>query len=195
MKDRDQSREVRVRTLVDRRQLLLGIATLAGMALLLAVGLTPRTADAPEALPQAQQAGSDAAALTAEGCQVTQQLTYLPCGHELVRRVALPPDLVGKTRTELEAAYDGWQVTSFSAQQIEMAQSLALYCPEHLVLMPDESGMLCIFENSYGDALAMLRELNLPLSELPEDVQDQLRTGMGFDTQDQLDQWLESMDS
>lgn len=184
-----------VKAVVDRRQLLLGTATLLAMAVLLIVGLTPRTASAPEAEPDTAQAGTDSAAVLDAACQFVQHMTYTPCGHELTRRQTLPPDLVGKTRADLEAAYDLWQVTSYSSTEVKMEQALDLYCPEHLILLPDESGMLCVFKNRYGDALALVSELNIPLSELPDAYQEEIRPGKGFSTQEDLDLWLESIES
>lgn len=185
-----------VRAMVDRRQILLGSLTLLCMAILMIVGLTPRNASAPEP-PQAEaeQVGSDASLLLLPDCQVIQHLTYAPCGHSLTRRQALPAELAGKTRADLEAAYDLWQVTSFAPAEVTMEQSFALYCPEHLILMPDDSGMLCIFENRYGDALALVESLDLPLSELPDSYQEELRPGKGFSTHEELTLYLESLDS
>ena len=190
-KNQEQDRPV-IRTTIDRRQLLLGSLTLLCMAALLIVGLTPRTVSAPEADQPATQAGVDAAALLQEGCQLIQHMTYAPCGHELTRRQSLPADLIGKGRADLEAAYDLWQVTSYAPMEVTMEQALNLYCPEHLVLMPDESGMLCIFRNRYGDALGLVSELNIPLAELPDAVQEERRPGKGFSTQEELDAWLEA---
>ena len=181
-KHQEQDKPV-IRSTIDRRQLLLGSLTLLCMAALLIVGLTPRTVSAPEADQPATQAGVDAAALLQEGCQLIQHMTYAPCGHELTRRQSLPADLVGKGRADLEAAYDLWQVTGYSPTEVTMEQALNLYCPEHLVLMPDESGMLCIFRNRYGDALGLVSELNIPLAELPDAVQEE------------LDAWLEAAES
>ncbi|MCH5286045.1 MAG: hypothetical protein J1E43_01365 [Christensenellaceae bacterium] len=181
---------------IDLRSLLMGTAVLVGMALLLIIGLTPRTASAPDAdLPDTALVGSDTAVTLSAECQLIQHLTYTPCGHELTRRQTLPTELAGKGRAELEAAYDLWQVTSFAAGEVTMAQALDMYCPEHVILMPDESGMLCVFENRYGDALGLVRELNVPLSELPDDVQETLRSGKGFDSEEELDLWLESIES
>ena len=193
-KHQEQDKPV-IRSTIDRRQLLLGSLTLLCMAALLIVGLTPRTVSAPEADQPAAQAGVDAAAVLQEGCQLIQHMTYAPCGHELTRRQSLPDDLIGKGRADLEAAYDLWQVTSYAPMEVTMEQALNLYCPEHLVLMPDESGMLCIFRNRYGDALGLVSELNIPLAELPDAVQEELRPGKGFSTQEELDAWLEAAES
>lgn len=184
-----------VRAVIDRRQLTLGMLTLLGMAVLLTVGLTPRSASAPEPMPDAAQAVGDAAMRLSSECQVVQRMVYAPCGHEVTRRQALPAELAGKTRADLEAAYDLWQVTSFAPGEASMERTLDMFCPEHYVLLPDESGMLCVFQNRYGDALALVKELNVPLNELPEAYREELRPGRGFDSMEELTQWLESVES
>ena len=183
------------KALIDRRQIILGSLTLLGMALLLIVGLTPRSASAPEDNQPAAQVGSSTVQTLNADCALIQHLTYTPCGHSLTRRQTLPPDLAGKTRADLEAAYDTWQVTSFAPGEVTMEQSLAMYCPEHMILMPDDSGMLCIFQNKYGDALALVEALELPLSDLPDSYQEEIRPGKPFPTQTELSQWLEAADS
>lgn len=193
---RESARKPAAALNLDMRSLMMGAAVLLGMALLLIVGLTPRTASAPDAeTPDTALVGSDTAVALSAECQLIQHLSYTPCGHELTRRQSLPPELVGQGRAALEAAYDLWQVTSFAPNEVSMSQALDMYCPQHVVLMPDESGMLCVFENRYGDALGLVRELNVPLSELPDDLQETLRTGKGFDTEEALDLWLESNES
>lgn len=184
-----------VRAVIDRRQLILGMLTLLGMAVLLIVGLTPRSASAPQTEPEAAQAGGDAAMRLNADCQVVQRMIYAPCGHEMTRRQTLPSELAGKTRADLETAYDLWQVTSFSPGEVTMERTLDLHCPEHYVLLPDESGMLCVFQNRYGDALALVKEMNVSLTELPDSYQEELRPGKGFDTLEMLTQWLESIES
>lgn len=188
-----QPEKPQVKALIDRRQIILGSLTLLGMAILLIVGLTPRNASAPE--ENAAQVRTDTAQTLDASCQVIQHLTYVPCSHSLTRRQTLPPELAGKTRADLESAYDLWQVTSFSSAEVTMEQSLNMYCPQHVILMPDESGILCIFQNKYGDALALVESLSLPLTDLPDSYQEELRPGKAFDTTTALTQWLESIDS
>lgn len=185
----------RIRMMLNGRQLALGLGVLGALAVLLTLGLKPEQATAPEPEPSAAQVDSAAGVTLAVDCQVVQHMTYTPCGHELTRRQPLPEELVGKTRAEAEAAYDLWQITSFSATELAMEQTLDLYCPEHQVLMPDASGILCIFENRYGDALALVRSLDTPLSSLPESLQEELRNGKGFDSVEELERWLENAES
>lgn len=184
-----------IRPTIDRRQLLTGSAMLLGVALLMLLALVPRSASAPGPETDVAQAHSDAAQRLAGECLVIQQMTYTPCGHSVTRRQSLPTELAGQTREALAAAYDGWQITSFAPAEVSMSRAFSLYCPQHAVLMPDDSGMLCIWENRYGDALALVKELNLPLSELPEALQEELRPGKGFDSRDALEKWLENAES
>ena len=48
---------------------------------------------------------------------------------------------------------------------------------------------------SQEELLALVQELNVPINELPDAYQEMIRPGKGFDTQDELDRWLESIDS
>lgn len=175
---------------VDHRQLILGACVLIGMALLLTAGLTPKQPETPST-----ETGVDATSALEADCQLIQHLTYAPCGHELTRRVSLPEELVGQGRDALEAAYDLWQITDYSPREVCMAQQAAMYCPDHVVLMADEDGMLSIWQNRYGDAYALLRALEVPLSDLPEDTQDALRAGRAFDDEASLLAYLESIES
>ena len=186
--------KVEIRPTIDRRQLLTGGAMLLGLALLLIVALVPKSTvdDTP---PEVAQVRSDVQQTTNADCQLIQHMTYSPCGHDLTRRQTIPAELAGQNREALATAYDAWQITSFASAEVVMEQTLALYCPEHVVLLPDEGGMLCVFQNKYGDALALVKELDLLLSELPDDVQQTVRQGKGFASIEELEKWLEGADS
>ena len=196
--DRNQPyRRPKARHFADRthaasqRSLLAGSALLLGLALLMALAMIPlRTAD-----PEATQTSRDAAQSLTADCAVIQKMTYVPCGHHITRRTALPTELVGHSRTDLEAAYDPWQVTSYGSTEVHMERQFDLFCPQHIVLLPDESGQLCAWQNKYGDALALVKPLGTAASELPDEAQSEARRGKGFDTLEALEKWLESMES
>ena len=76
-----------------------------------------------------------------------------------------------------------------------MFQQPNLYCPDHMVLMPNETGVLCVFQNKYGDALALVEELKTEVSALPSAMQEEVRRGIGFTSLAELEQWLESAES
>ncbi len=181
------------------RQVFLGAAALVAAALLLIIGLYPRDASAPDlnTTPPPENAADAAQTSTRveAGCELVQLMKYNRCDHEVTRRTPIPQELVGKTRQEVEAAYEGWQVTEFLPKRVSMARVLSLYCAQHVVLMPDESGILSVFENKYGDAMAFVRSLETSLDALPESIQEEVRMGKGFDSLKDVEQWLESIES
>ena len=182
------------------RQVLLGAATLVAAAVLLIIGLYPRDAAAPDldTTPPPENAADAAGTQPSRveaGCELVQQISYSRCDHKIERRTPISQELVGKTRQELEAAYDGWQVTEFLPKRVTMARQFPLYCAQHVVLMPDEAGVLSLFENKYGDAMAFVRSLEIDMDSLPESTQEEVRLGKGFDSLKEVEQWLESIES
>lgn len=176
--------------------LLMGLAAillLAAVTLLIPTNLDPAAPSA--SAPPAQQAASGSALRVAEGCELLQTLSYTRCEHTVTRRVAAPRELYGKTLQEVQPLYEEWQITEFAPKEIKMSQQPDIHCPDHLVLMPNETGLLCVFQNKYGDALALVEELQTELAALPAAMQEEARLGIGFASLSELEQWLESAES
>lgn len=162
---------------------------LAAGANMLGAGRTPNAGNTPDALTSADRTTIE------EGCEILQTLRYTRCEHTVSRRMAAPAELYGKTMEEAAALYDGWQLTSFTPKEIVMEQELPLFCPEHMVLLPDGTGYVCVFENRYGDAMALVRQLPIQLSALPAAAREEVEMGKGFASPEELDEWLESVES
>lgn len=171
------------------------LSAVAALCLALGLLLTPRQSTAPGELPPAQAADSAVGSVLSEGGELLQTLTYTRCAHSVTRRVPAPVELYGKTRQEVEALYPEWRVTEFSDKLVRMEQQPDLFCPDHIVVMPDGAGMLCVFENRYGDALMLTRELEIDCKTLPAAIREELEGGMGFSTAEELERWLESVES
>lgn len=180
-----------------RNTLLLLLSAAVLLAIAAATLLLPGSATAPDELPPAQAVDAGDATRVAEGCELLQTLTYTRCEHVVTRRVTAPAELYGKTLDEVAALYPEWRITEFGASLIKMEQQPDMFCPDHMVLMPNGAGVLCVFQNKYGDGLALVNELDLELSALPSAIQEDLRhgMGMGFSTLAELEQWLESVES
>lgn len=158
-----------------------------------AMVLTPSTT--ADELPPAEAAGQANAVIPQEGCELLQTIQYARCGHTVVRRFAAPVEVQGQQLEAVQALYPAWRITEFGAKQIKMEQHLQMYCPDHMVLMPDSAGMLCVFENKYGDALSLVKELSIPLKSLPAAAQEDVEHGLGFSTPEEMEMWLESVES
>ncbi len=178
------------------KMILMSVAVLTIMVTVSMLLPRETTQEEPEStLAPMAQVGAISDQTVAEGCEMVQTLTYTKCNHEVVRRVTVPTELYGKTLADVENLYPQWQITSFGALQIEMQQKPDMFCPDHKVLMINDAGTLCIYENKYGDALAMVDELSTDVSILPTSIKDELRMGKGFDTLEALEAWLESVES
>ena len=180
---------------VQYRPVAVGMIALMTIALAVAGILLPRAGEAPSEEDPVAQVRTDEANRLVEGCAVVQQLTYSRCGHGITRRLVLPTELVGKARADAEAAYEGYRITSYASDEIAMAQTMDMYCADHLVMMADEAGTLCVFENKYGDAYALVQETEVQLSALPSAYQEELLPGKAFDTLEEVERYLESIES
>lgn len=168
---------------------LMALGTLALLSAAAAVLLVPSPAPLPN-----QQASAERTTLE-EGSELLQTLTYTRCEHTVTRRLTAPVELYGKTMEETAALYPEWRITEFSPKMVKMDRQPDLFCPDHMVLMPNGAGYLCVFENRYGDALALVRELELEVKNLPSAAQEEVEEGIGFSTAAEMEQWLESVES
>jgi len=130
-----------------------------------------------------------------EGSELLQTLSYTRCEHVVTRRVTAPVELYGKGLNEVAAMYPEWRITEFSPAMVKMEKQPEMFCPDHMVLMPDGAGMLCVYENKYGDSMALVRETGLQVKELPAAAQEDIEFGLGFATGAEMEAWLESVES
>ena len=166
--------------------LTLGAAALVAAAVM----VLPSAKEAP----QMEQVSAGSITLSQES-EVYQTLTYTRCTHTVTRRFTAPVELHGKTLDETAALYPEWRITEFSPAMVKMERRPELFCPDHRVVMPDGAGCLCVYENKYGEAMALVRELGIPLSSLPAAAQEEARYGAGFATEEEMEMWLESVES
>ncbi|MBQ7454932.1 MAG: hypothetical protein IJS53_00695 [Clostridia bacterium] len=130
-----------------------------------------------------------------EGCVLIQTLRYARCGHEAVRRVQADQEYTGCTLRQMQEAWAEWTITSFSPGEIEMTRTLPLYCPDHLVVMPDGTGILGIYENTYGEGYSLRTQLDIPVSALPESLRASIHLGVAFKSAEEIESWLETLES
>ena len=129
------------------------------------------------------------------GCTLLQTIRYTRCGHEVTRRIAADKEYQGADLKQMQQAFADWTITSFSANEIAMSCALPLYCPDHLVVLPDGAGVLGVYQNVYGDGYALQKQLEAPLSELGESVLETIHLGLPFESMQQIESWLETLES
>ena len=172
---------------------ILTIVCTLGAAVLIASAalMTPASGEAPG---MDAQASAERVTLS-EQSELYQTLTYTRCEHTVTRRLTAPVELYGLDMEGVAALYPEWRITEFSPVLVKMERRPDLFCPDHVVLMPDGAGYLCVYENKYGDAMVLVHELETMLASLPAAAQEEARNGVGFSTLEELEAWLESVES
>lgn len=130
-----------------------------------------------------------------ENCELLQTIHYSRCGHEVTRRIKADQEYRGATLAQIREAFAEWSVTSFAPNEIVMSCTLKLYCPDHLVVMPDGAGVLGVYTNEYGDGYALEKQLEVPVGELTEDVMESVHLGLSFASMEEIESWLETLES
>lgn len=128
-------------------------------------------------------------------CQLVQTIHYARCGHDVTRRIAADKEYVGASLSQMQEAFPDWSITSFAPAEIVMSCSLPLYCSDHLVVLPDGEGMLGVYYNEYGDGYALKKQLEAPVGDLSEEMMETIHLGLSFSTMQEIESWLETLES
>lgn len=103
--------------------------------------------------------------------------------------------VVGMTEAELAEAYPEWTVVSFSKQSVVLFQETDCCCPNHFVLKLIDGSLAVLRPNSSTLELELLMWLSTDVSTFPKEVLLQLEDGMLFDACEDVDEFIEALDS
>lgn len=78
-------------------------------------------------------------------CFITMKKTYNKCGHTTSEYIAIPKELVNKTKENLEEKYVGWTIDKFSDTQIVISKEEEGECGEHYIVK-DKEGKVVIYK-------------------------------------------------
>jgi len=146
-------------------------------------------------LNKGTQAASGSREKVEEACVLEQTIHYDRCGHAVTRRIEADKEYQGATLAQMQEAYADWDITSFAPSEIVMSCRMPIFCPDHLVVMPDGAGVLGVYLNEYGQGYALQKQLEVPLTELTEDVLETVHLGLGFSSMGEIESWLETLES
>ena len=76
-----------------------------------------------------------------------------------------------------------------------VSKTLAQNDAVSITLFSFDKGEEISAHDSRGDALALVSELSVSLSVLPAAAQEEVQDGLGFSTPEELEAWLENMES
>lgn len=78
-------------------------------------------------------------------CFITMKKTYNKCGHTTSEYIAIPKELVNKTKEDLEEKYASWTIDKFSDTQIVISKKEEGECGEHYIVK-DKEGKVVIYK-------------------------------------------------
>lgn len=78
-------------------------------------------------------------------CFITMKKTYNKCGHTTSEYIAIPKELVNKTKEDLKEKYAGWTIDKFSDTQIVISKKEEGECGEHYIVK-DKDGKVVIYK-------------------------------------------------
>lgn len=181
----------------ENRRILVCTALALAAGLLLGLALTMAPAQQPG------EPAQDAAEVDRIGepsilpeTRVERDICYLGCQHRETVAVTDTSVLVGMTRQELAAYWPDAVVTSFTSELVRVVVSSEGYCPKHLLLQANAQGKLEVSQMQ-PDTLTMasVLELDVSLDGLGEEARDELQEGVPFDSLEEINHYLESMES
>lgn len=126
---------------------------------------------------------------------VITNYTFSLCGHALTQQAAGGP-LEGKTKQDILDMYPDAKIEEFSSQRVVIDRELDSYCPKHYVLYIDDDGKLCYSQTDSTDYTQQhITTLSYDVSSLPDEVKNDLDEGLVFDSLEEINAYLEDVES
>lgn len=125
--------------------------------------------------------------------QVIWRYRFMSCGHVVD---APAQDITGYTLEDIIQRYPNAQVLRMDKDVVEIELRVEQHCPDHYLLIATEEHVLGVFRTNLN-TLDSEQVMQLPLSalELPESVRYQLLNGLSFSSLEEINAYLEDVES
>ena len=177
---------------------LMAVAAAFGLGMLLGhtvpfAGSAPE-APVPEEPIEAAEAGNIGVSSILPETEVTFRYRFSECGHEYTNKDGA--DLTGYTLSDIEEEYPDCRVTEMDRDHATIERIFEEYCPEHYVLVWTEEETLSVFRTGEESHTSEeLMQLAVDPESLDEALLAPLRSGLAFDSLQQIDAYLEDAES
>lgn len=148
----------------------------------------------PPATPEANPASIEEQ-VVAPGSRMSWVTNFTLCGHAH-EDVRLERDLIGLTQEQVTAAVkEDWTLESFSRAELKFSREAELYCPDHLLLKSVPKG-LGVYKTELATLeLQEIMKFTLDMANLDNETQAFLDQGMPFDDLEEIEGYIESLES
>lgn len=143
---------------------------------------------------EAESAGNIGIVSILPDTEVVWKYRFTQCGHERIAKSGA--DITGYTLPDIIAAYPDCRVTEMSAEHTAIERMLNEYCPEHYLLIWTEENTLSVFhtgeETMHNEELM---QLAVDPASLDSALLEPLRSGIAFDSLEEINAYLEDAES
>lgn len=184
--------------LKENRRILICTALALAAGILLGYALGPSETPQQNLPNQAEAAPVDRIGVVSilPTTRVEREICFLQCGHTVVSALENASEFTGLTKTELSDRYPKAIITSFSSELVHIVERCEGYCPEHYVLQSADEGMLKVMRMQVEtlENVCVL-EITAGLDGLDAEAAEQLQKGEAFSSLDEINRYLENLES
>jgi len=124
---------------------------------------------------------------------ITFKKYYKKCEHTVKRYEPASKDIVNLTQDELKDKYNGWEVQSFSPQEIILFKELDGECGEHFMLR-NVNGYVAVYEIDTNGEEILKHQTDIPTEYLTETDLINIENGLIVYGKESLNQLLEDFE-
>lgn len=120
---------------------------------------------------------------------------FLLCGHEC-NKEEVGGSLIGYTLEDVTALWQDARVTTLNGEQAVIERELEQYCPKHYILQTKSDQMLDVLHTDEQSLeTSVLMTIPIDLTRVHDEVRALLDEGLVFDSLEQINAYLEDIDS
>ena len=127
--------------------------------------------------------------------QLVFEKRYISCGHKRVEERQARDNEIGLSLQSIALRFPEWSIADYTTERIVFTKEVNDFCPGHFVLK-DRDGVVVIYMPSEaGDEYKSVEETQISTDALPPDVQSEIRKGLILDTLEDVEHFMENLES
>jgi hypothetical protein len=120
---------------------------------------------------------------------------YIGCGHKRVEERRARENEIGLSIQSIALRFPEWSIADYTTERIVFTKEVNDFCPGHF-LLKDRDGVVVIYMPSEeGDEYKGVEETQISTDSLPPDLQSEIRKGLILDTLEDVEHFMENLES
>lgn len=115
---------------------------------------------------------------------------YEECDHSIKEYAKMPEEYVNKTKEELEAWQDDWEIEEFSSSEVILRKRVNGTCGEHFVIR-EKDGIIAVYQVQDNNEEVLKEETGITVEYLTENDKLRLEEGIRIYGEEELNSTLE----